>query len=83
MSFRDEVITLLCDTAVSIFGCARSTLGRDTCFEEDLHCKSTDIVKFTVALEDAYEVEVPFMAFKRNKTFDDAAEYMCDVTGYE
>lgn len=83
MSFRDEVIELLCKKAADLFGLDASTLGADTRFKEDLGCKSADIVKFTVALEDEYDVEVPFMAFNRNATFGEAADYMSELTGIE
>ena len=83
MSFREEVIELLIKTAVNLFGVDGSTLSGDTRFEEDLHAKSTDIVRFTTALEDEYDVEVPFMSFKRNATFAQAADYMSELTGIE
>ncbi len=82
MNFHDEVVELLKKTAVRNLGCDISTLSGATRFEEDLHCKSVDIVRFTAILEDEYEVEVPFMGFKRNKTFDEAADYLCELTGY-
>lgn len=83
MSFREEVIQLLIDTAVRILGADASALSADTNFAKDLGAKSTDIVKFTVALEDEYDVEVPFMAFKRCETFQAAADYISELTGIE
>ena len=83
MSFRNEIIELLIKTAIRVMHVDGEGLGADTRFEEDLNTKSTDIVKFTVALEDEYDVEVPFMAFKRCKTFGDAADYMSEITGIE
>lgn len=81
MTFKEEVIDLLSKKAAALFGVDASTLGENTNFKEDLKCKSADIVKFTVALEDEYDVEVPFMAFNRCKTFGEAADYMSDITG--
>ena len=83
MSFREEVIGLLIQTAVTLFGADAGALSGATRFEEDLHAKSTDIVRFTTALEDEYDVEVPFMAFKRCATFADAADYLSEITGIE
>lgn len=81
MSFREEVLQLLMDKAADMLGVDKSTLSADTRFKEDLHCKSADIVRFTAALEDEYEAEVPFMAFNRCVTLGDAADYMCEVMG--
>ena len=38
-------------------------------------------MKFTTTLEDEYDVEVPFMAFKRCLTFGDAAAFVADALG--
>ena len=59
--FQEEVIEILKDKAVELFGVDRDSLSADTSFVDDLHCKSVNIVQFASALEDEYEVEVPFM----------------------
>ena len=81
MSFREEVIELLINTVVDLLGVDASTLNANTRFKEDLGCKSSNIVQITIALEDEYDVEVPFMAFNRCATFGDAADYMSELTG--
>lgn len=81
MSFREEVIELLINTVVDLLGVDASKLGEHTRFVEDLNCGSSNIVQITVALEDEYDVEVPYMAFKRCKTFGEAADYMSELTG--
>ena len=83
MSFRKEVIEILAKKAADIYGIDASTLSAETRFEEDLKAKSGDIVMFTVALEDEYDVEVPYMAFRRCKTFGEAADYISEITGIE
>ena len=83
MSFVDEVIELLKKRTAALFGIDPETLSGDTSFEEDLHCKSTDIVRYSAALEDEYEIEVPYMALKRCKTFAEAAQFMSDLTGLQ
>ncbi len=83
MRFRDEVVQLLIKTAARILDADACAMSAETRFTEDLSAKSTDIVKFTVALEDAYDVEVPFMAFKRCKTFGEAADYLSELTGID
>lgn len=83
MTFREEVIELLKKKAADLFGKDPAALDGETRFKEDLGCKSADIVKFTVALEDEYDVEVPFMAFNRCETFAAAADYISELTGIE
>lgn len=83
MSFQDEVVELLVKIAVSLKGEEAAGYGRETRFKEDMGCKSVDIVRITTALEDEYDVEVPFMAFNRCATFGEAAAYMSQLLGIE
>lgn len=83
MSFKEEVIELLKKITANIFKIDPSTLSADTNFEKDLKCKSVDIVNITAELENEYDVEVPFMAFKRCATFAAAADFIADLTGLE
>ena len=76
--FQEEVVGILKDKAADIFGSDPATLSADTRFVEDLHCKSVNIVQFASALEDEYEVEVPFMELNKCKTFGDAAKLIDD-----
>ncbi|HML37637.1 MAG TPA: phosphopantetheine-binding protein [Bacillota bacterium] len=76
MTIKEEALETLIKKAASLFGLDPSTLGPDTRFEEDLHAKSVNIVQFSAALEDVFDVEVPFMEFKKKKTFGEAADYI-------
>lgn len=76
MTLREEAIEVLCKKAAALFGISADSLSENTRFEEDLHCKSTNIVQFSAALEDAFDIEVPFMELKRKKTFGEAAEWL-------
>lgn len=77
--FQEEVVDILKDKAAEIFGVDASTLSADTKFVEDLGCKSVNIVQFASALEDEYEVEVPFMQLNKCETFGDAAKFVDDA----
>lgn len=81
MSFRDEVIELLTNVVMDLLGVDGSALNENTRFKEDLGCSSVNIVQITSALENEYDVEVPYMAFNRCKTFGEAADYMSELTG--
>lgn len=76
MTIREEAIEVLCKKAAALFGVDAASLGEGTAFVEDLNCKSTNIVQFSAALEDAFDIEVPFMELKRKKTFGEAADWI-------
>lgn len=76
---RNEVIALMKEKCAYLFHVDIDTLGEDTRLAEDLQCKSVNYVQLSTYLEDEYDVEVPYMAFKRNKTIGDIAEYMMDL----
>ncbi len=72
--FQQEVVDILVEKAVAMTGKPADSMGPDTSFVDDLGAKSVNIVQFASALEDEYEVEVPFMELNKCKTFRDAAE---------
>ena len=77
--FQEEVVDILKSKAAEIFGVDAATLSAETSFVDDLHCKSVNIVHFASALEDEYEVEVPYMQLNKCKTFADAAKFVDDA----
>lgn len=75
--FQQEVVDILINKATDLFPAVdKATLGPDTRFVEDLHCKSVNIVQFASTLEDEYEIEVPFMELNKKKTFAEAAQFI-------
>ena len=76
MEIREEVVEILKQKAKEVLGADPEKLDENTRFEEDLGAKSVNFVQFTAALEDEYEVEVPFMEFRRKKTFGEAGDYI-------
>ena len=77
--FQEEVLDILKDKAVDIFGVDRGSLSAETTFVDDLGCKSVNIVQFASALEDEYEVEVPYMQLNKCETFADACQFVDDA----
>ena len=77
--FQEEVVDILKSKAAEIFGVDAATLSAETSSVDDLHCKSVNIVQFASALEDEYEVEVPYMQLNKCKTFADAAKFVDDA----
>lgn len=81
MSIKDEVFELLSTKAVQIYRVDPATLSPQTRFEDDLHAKSVHIVQFSAVLEDEFELEVPYMEFKKKATFGDVAEWIAQELG--
>ena len=73
---KDEILEKLIQRAAEVFKKDANELNGDTRFKEDLNAKSANIVQVTTFLEDEFDVEIPYMEFKRKATFDEAAEYI-------
>lgn len=76
---KEQIMQVLIDTTVKMFGVDADTLGPNTNFKEDLACKSANMVQFLAALEDEFDIEVPYMEFNRKATFDEAADYVLEL----
>jgi acyl carrier protein len=81
MAIREEAVELLVKKAAVLFGKDPASLGADTRFIEDLQAKSVNFVQLSAALEEEYEVEVPYMEFRKKKTFGEAADYIAKMFG--
>lgn len=75
---KDKVLAKIIERTGGIWGVDTSTLNSDTVFA-DLNPKSVHYSQITTFLEDAFDIEVPYMNFKRCKTFGDAAQYVADL----
>lgn len=76
MTINEEAIEVLCKKAASLFGGSPADYSGDTRFEEDLHCKSVNYVQFSAALEDEFDIEVPYMKFCKLASFAEAGEFI-------
>lgn len=81
MSIKEEAVQILVDAAAARFHRDAASLSADTRFVEDLHCKSVDLVALSSALEDEFEIEVPYMALKRSATFAEAGDFVANELG--
>ena len=75
---RKEVFDALCKRASQLFGKDASEFTEDTVFE-DLGIKSVQVSQITTFLEDEFDVEIPYMKFRRKKTFGEAVDYVCEL----
>jgi len=76
MAQKEQVVQKIIARLTEIFGKQESDLGEETRFVEDLGAKSGNLTQITTFLEDEFEVEIPFMEFRRKATVGAAAEYV-------
>jgi len=76
MAQKEQVVQKIIARLCEIFGKQESELGEETRFVEDLGAKSGNLTQITTFLEDEFEVEIPFMEFRRKATVGAAAEYV-------
>ena len=81
MTIKEEAVEVLVKKAASLFGKDEKELSEKTSFKDDLNCKSTNIVQFSTALEDHFDIEVPYMELARRKTFGEAGDLMEELFG--
>ena len=71
----EEAVAVIKRALVKTKGVAVEQLSENTAFS-DLDMKSTNFVHVINDLEEEFEIEVPFMAFRRRKTIEDAAQFI-------
>jgi len=76
MELRDEAIEKIKERLSVIIG--EGDYSEDTSFES-LNMQSVNYSQLTTALEDEFDVEIPFMDFKRKATVKEAAEYIVQL----
>ena len=79
MDLRKEIFTKLVGRAAPLFGKKPEEMGEDIRFTEDLNAKSVHYSQITTFLEDTFDVEIPFMTFRRKATIGDAVDYILEL----
>jgi acyl carrier protein len=80
MASKEEVEAKIIERAAQVFGKDAKELSSATRWTEDLQAKSGNLTQITTFLEDEFDVEVPFMQFRRKPTIGEAAEYVSELT---
>ena len=78
METKEEILKTMIGRITQILGKNEADLRGDTEFES-LKMKSVNYSQLTTFLEDACDVEIPYMDFKRKKTLGEAAEYVVSL----
>jgi acyl carrier protein len=79
MELKDEIMEKMIKRAAEIFKKDPSELTADTKFVEDLKAKSVNMVQIIAVLEDAFDVQINFMEFRRRKTIGEAADFVAGL----
>ena len=80
MASSDEILTKIIERAAELFKADASQYTADTRFVEDLNAKSVNYVQIISVLEEELDMQIPFMEFRRKKTFGEAAEYVAGLS---
>jgi acyl carrier protein len=72
---QDKVLAKIIERVSGIWGVDSAALSEKTMFV-DMNPKSVHYSQITTFLEDAFDIEVPYMNFKRCKTLGEAAQYV-------
>lgn len=75
----EKIRLKLVERAAPLFSKKPEELSDDMRFVEDLHAKSVHYSQITTYLEDAFDVEIPYMNFRRQKTIGEAIAYVQDI----
>ncbi len=81
MGLREEVLEKIVKRAAEVFKKDPGALSADTDFVADLKAKSVNYVQIIAILEDAFDVQINFMEFRRKKTLGEAAEFVAQLCG--
>ncbi len=75
---REQVLAKIIERGAYLWGKDVSELNADTTFAE-VNAKSGHISQITTALENEFDMEVPFMSFRKCKTLGEAANYVAEL----
>lgn len=78
MDLREEILEQMISRAAELFKKEPGELCESTRFEDDLKAKSVNYAQITTLLESIFDVEIPFMDFRKRKTFGEAAEFVAE-----
>jgi acyl carrier protein len=78
-TFRDQATATLLEAVSATLHRPEGELDGDTQIIADLGAKSVDFVRIISVLEDEFELEIPFMEFRRKKTIGEAIDYIVSL----
>lgn len=79
MELRDQIYEKIVERIGQLYGKKPEEISDDTRFVEDLGAKSGNVSQMTTFLEDEFDIEVPFMEFRRKPTVGEAADFVASL----
>ncbi len=76
MELRTQITRELTERAAPLFQKKPEEITEEMRFVDDLHAKSVHYSQITTYLEDKFNVEIPYMAFRRKATIGEAVDYV-------
>ena len=76
---KEAVVKKIIERCCVLFNKQPEELSEDTNFGTDLGAKSGNVSQMTNFLEDEYDVEVPYMEFRRKQTIGEAADFIIEL----
>ena len=80
MAESNEILEKIIRRAAELYKMDPSAYSAETRFVEDLKAKSVNYVQIISILEEEFDIQIPFMEFRRKKTFGEAAEFVAAIT---
>jgi acyl carrier protein len=81
MELKEQILESMIRRAAAVFKKDPGELKGETAFVADLKAKSVNYVQIITVLGDEFDVEIPFMEFRRKKTLGEAAAYVAQLLG--
>ena len=78
-AIRDQVSVTTYSAVSATMGVAVEELSDSTELIADLGAKSVNFVRIIATLEDEFELEIPFMEFRRKKTIGEAIDFVVQL----
>lgn len=79
MELREQIYAKMAERCAPLFGKTPEELSEGTRFADDLHTKSVHYSQITTYLEDIFDVEIPYMTFRRKATLGEAVDYVLSL----
>lgn len=83
MAIRDQIKQKLIERGAPLFGKKAEEIKEDMKFVDDLKAKSVHYSQITTYLEDEFDVEIPYMDFRRKATIGEAIDYVLELVENE
>ena len=76
---RDAIFDHLASRIAAVFSMDKAAVTETLSLEKDLNAKSVQYAQITTYLEDALDIEIPYMPFRRQATVGEAVDFVLSL----